>query len=52
MAGYSGTPLAKKLGIKAGLRVAFFNLPADVAADLEEELGGCRMVKAASLTSQ
>ncbi len=49
MAGYSGTPLAKKLGIKAGLRAAFFNLPADVAADLEEELGGCRMVKRGEL---
>ena len=27
MAGYSGTPLIKKLGIKAGHRVAFVNAP-------------------------
>ncbi len=27
MAGYSGTPLAKKLGIKAGQRVALINAP-------------------------
>jgi hypothetical protein len=27
MAGYSGTPLAKKLGIKDGFRVAFANAP-------------------------
>ncbi len=25
--GYSGTPLAKKLGIKAGYKVAFLNIP-------------------------
>ena len=29
MAGYSGTPLAKKLGIKEGHRVAFPGAPAD-----------------------
>jgi hypothetical protein len=29
MAGYSGTPLAKKLGIKAGHRVALVQAPAD-----------------------
>ena len=28
MAGYSGTPLVKKLGIKAGARVQFLNTPA------------------------
>jgi len=27
MAGYSATPLVKKLGIKAGFRVAFVNAP-------------------------
>ncbi|MDX1611163.1 MAG: DUF3052 domain-containing protein, partial [Candidatus Thermoplasmatota archaeon] len=27
MAGYSGTPLAKKLGIKAGHQVALFHAP-------------------------
>jgi len=29
MAGYSGTPLPKKLGIKAGSRIALVNAPAD-----------------------
>ena len=39
MAGYSGTPLAKKLGIKAHSRVALVNAPpgfADTLADLPE----------------
>jgi hypothetical protein len=35
MAGYSGTPLAKKLGIKDGFRVALVNSP----ARFQEELG-------------
>jgi hypothetical protein len=35
MAGYSGTPLAKKLGIKARHTVAFVRAP----ADFEERLG-------------
>jgi CheY-like chemotaxis protein len=34
MAGYSGTPLPKKLGIKAGARVALVNAPKDFAAAL------------------
>jgi hypothetical protein len=37
MAGYSGTPLAKKLGIKEGHRVAFLSAPAGFT-DLLEEL--------------
>lgn len=28
-AGYSGTPLAKKLGLKAGMKVCFINAPDD-----------------------
>ena len=32
MAGYSGTPLAKKLGIKPGSRLFAVNAPADYAA--------------------
>ncbi|MDQ6831221.1 MAG: DUF3052 domain-containing protein [Gemmatimonadota bacterium] len=36
MAGYSGTPLAKKLGIKSGQRIAFINPPASFAQDLGE----------------
>jgi hypothetical protein len=35
-AGYSGTPLPRKLGIKEGARVAFPSAPADFAATLGE----------------
>jgi hypothetical protein len=49
MAGYSGTPLAKKLGIKEGLRVAFHNVPAEVKSELEHALAGCRIVKTGPL---
>jgi hypothetical protein len=35
MAGYSGTPLTKKLGIKGGSRIVFANAP----KDFERELG-------------
>lgn len=35
MAGYSGTPLAKKLGVKAGSRVAAIGAPPDYSALLE-----------------
>lgn len=34
MAGYSATPLPKKLGIKEGSRVALVNAPKDFARDL------------------
>jgi hypothetical protein len=34
MAGYSGTPLVKKLGFKPGFRVAFVNAPGQFASDL------------------
>ena len=36
MAGYSGTPLVKKLGIKEGARVALVNAPDDFQAILGE----------------
>lgn len=36
MAGYSGTPLVKKLGIKAAARVALVNAPDDFQATLGE----------------
>ncbi len=36
LAGYSGTPLPQKLGIKAGSRVAFLNEPADFRRALGE----------------
>ena len=35
MAGYSGTPLVKKLGIKSGFNVAFVNAPRDFARHLD-----------------
>jgi hypothetical protein len=34
MAGYSGTPLPKKLGIKEGSRIALINSPTDFARQL------------------
>jgi hypothetical protein len=41
MPGYSGTPLPKKLGIKAGFRVRLANAPAEVRAELREALAEC-----------
>jgi hypothetical protein len=35
MAGYSGTPLVKKLGIKPGFNIAFVNAPSGFANELE-----------------
>src|SRR5260370_4411954 len=35
MAGYYGTPLVKKLGIKSGFNVAFVNAPRDFARHLD-----------------
>ena len=35
MSGYSGTPLAKKLGIKAGMVLHIVNAPCDYAALVE-----------------
>jgi hypothetical protein len=45
MAGYSGTPLPKKLGIKPQFRVAFFQLPGDVKTELKDALSECQVVK-------
>ncbi len=42
MAGYSGTPLAKKLGIKDEVRVALLHLPAEVKTELRSALVNCR----------
>jgi hypothetical protein len=41
MAGYSGTPLPKKLGIQPQFRVALLELPAEVKAELKQALSGC-----------
>lgn len=35
-AGYSGTPLAKKLSLKPGLRVWLHRMPADIRAEIAE----------------
>jgi hypothetical protein len=43
MAGYSGTPLPKKLGIEPQARVAFVDLPADVSKALKSALSKCRI---------
>jgi hypothetical protein len=45
MAGYSGTPLPKKLGIKDQFRVALLDLPSDVKADLKTALASCQIAK-------
>jgi hypothetical protein len=45
MAGYSGTPLPKKLGLKPQFQAAFFQLPGDVKTELKEALSECRLVK-------
>ena len=45
MAGYSGTPLPKKLGIKPKYRVAFVDLPSEVKAELKDALAECSAVR-------
>jgi hypothetical protein len=45
MPGYSGTPLPKKLGIKAGFRVQLTNAPAEVRMELREALAECALMK-------
>jgi hypothetical protein len=45
MAGYSGTPLAKKLGIKDGFRVVLLDVPAEVKTEVRDSLRGCEIVK-------
>lgn len=46
MAGYSGTPLVKKLGIKEGARVAFVNAPDQFEAALGELPDDVKLMKA------
>jgi hypothetical protein len=45
MPGYSGTPLAKKLGIKDGFRVALLHMPDDVQTQLHDALARCQLSK-------
>jgi len=43
MAGYSGTPLPRKLGIKDEFHVALLGMPSDVKAELKSSLAACRI---------
>ena len=45
MAGYSGTPLAKKIGIKEGSRIALVNAPKDFQSELTELPDNVEFVK-------
>ncbi len=45
MAGYSDTPLAKKLGIKAGSRIALPGIPAGVRAELTDAIAECHVLR-------
>ena len=44
-AGYSGTPLPNKLGIKDGFRVTLLEMPPDVRRDLKDALAACKTAK-------
>jgi hypothetical protein len=48
MPGYSGTPLAKKLGIKENFRAALLHIPDDVRSQLRDSLAKCRIQKIAN----
>lgn len=48
MAGYSATPLAKKLGIKEGSRVALVNAPKDFPSQLDDLPDDVKFLKPAS----
>jgi hypothetical protein len=43
MPGYSGTPLAKKLGIRVGSHVTLVAVPAEVRAEIHAALSSCRI---------
>jgi hypothetical protein len=45
MPGYSGTPLAKKLGIKNNFRVVLLHLPGDVKTELRDALAECQLLQ-------
>jgi hypothetical protein len=44
MAGYSGTPLAKKLGIKDDFRAALLHVPDEVRIELRGPLAKCQIL--------
>ena len=45
MAGYSGTPLPKKLGIKEGSRISLVNAPKDFQSELTKLPDGVKFLK-------
>lgn len=47
MAGYSGTPLTRKLGIKPGARIALPGIPDDVRSELEDVVTTCVLARVA-----
>lgn len=47
MAGYSGTPLVKKLGIKENFRTRLVAMPDEVREELKSALAGCAEAKSA-----
>jgi len=51
MPGYSGTPLAKKLGIQENFRAALLHVPVDVKTELRDAFGQCKIltIKSADL---
>ena len=49
MAGYSGTPLPQKLGIKEKFRIALIDAPVEVNAELKKALAGCVMANEGDL---
>jgi hypothetical protein len=45
MPGYSGTPLPKKLGIKAGFIARLIDVPEDVRVELADSLSHCKLAR-------
>ncbi len=48
MPGYSGTPLAKKLGIKNDFRIALLHVPEEVKAELRGAFANCKIERITS----
>jgi len=52
MPGYSGTPLAQKLGIKDNFRAALLHVPDEVKTELRDALAECRIQQFKRQTSK
>ena len=48
-AGYSGTPLVKKLGLKPCMRIALSEVPKDIRAEIADMVADCTMAQRAPL---